>query len=325
MRVVIALGGNALLRRGQPLEAEVQLANIRTAAAALAEVAGDHDVVVTHGNGPQVGLLALQAEAFREVQPYPLDVLDAESEGMLGYLIEQELSNVLPDREVAALLTRVEVDPADPAFGSPSKPIGPVYDAQTARRLSDERGWSVAPDGKGFRRVVPSPEPRRILELRTIQLLGDAGHLVICVGGGGIPVVRTEGLGVRGVEAVIDKDLSAALLATELRADRLLLLTDVPAVWQDWPAPAERPIRRASPGQLRQLEFDRGSMRPKVEAACRFVEATGGIAVIGALTDAASLLAGSRGTTILADARQTEYYEEPEASELKRSLVAKYS
>jgi carbamate kinase len=303
------------------LEAEVQRANIRTAAAALAEVAGDHDVVVTHGNGPQVGLLALQAEAFREVPPYPLDVLDAESEGMLGYLIEQELSNVLPGREVAALLTRVEVDAADPAFASPSKPIGPVYDAQTAQRLSDERGWTVAPDGKGFRRVVPSPQPLRILELRTIQLLWDAGHLVICAGGGGIPVVRTEGLGVRGVEAVIDKDLSAALLATELRADRLLLLTDVPAVWQDWPAPAERPLRIASPGQLRQLEFDRGSMRPKVEAACRFVEATGGIAGIGALTDAASLLAGSRGTTILADAERIDYYEEPEASQLQRSLV----
>ncbi|NIL96422.1 MAG: carbamate kinase [Planctomycetales bacterium] len=309
MRVIIALGGNALLRRGQPLEAAVQQANIRTAAAALAEVARDHDLLVTHGNGPQVGLLALQSEALPDVQPYPLDVLDAESEGMLGYLIEQELSNLLPDREVAALLTRVEVDPHDPAFAAPSKPIGPVYDPRTAKRLAEQRGWSVAAEGSGFRRVVPSPKPLDILELRTIELLWNAGHLVICAGGGGIPVVRTAGGGLRGVEAVVDKDLAAAWLATALGADRLLLLTDVPAVWEDWPTPAQRALRTASPEGLQDLPLERGSMQPKVAAGCQFVEATGAVATIGALTDAAALLAGQRGTTIRADVERTEYYD----------------
>ncbi len=239
---------------------------------------------------------------------------------MLGYLIEQELSNVLAHREVAALLTRVEVDPQDPAFAAPTKPIGPVYDRETAERLGAERGWQLAADGPGFRRVVPSPQPRQILELRTIQLLCEAGHLVICAGGGGIPVVRTADLRLQGVEAVIDKDLSAALLAIQLQADRLLLLTDVPAVWEDWPSPAQRPLRRATPQQLAPRTWEAGSMHPKVKAACRFVQATGGVAGIGALTDAVDVLAGDRGTTICPDAAGIEYYEGPRQAELQRWL-----
>ncbi len=302
MRVVIALGGNALLRRGEPLEADLQRANVRRAARSIAEVARAHDIVVTHGNGPQVGLLALQGEAFAGVRPYPLDVLGAESEGMIGYLIEQELANQLPSRDVVTLLTQVVVDPADSAFGTPSKPVGPVYGDDIAARLASERHWSMVRDGAGFRRVVPSPEPRRILELRAIRLLVEAGALVICAGGGGIPVAVDAAGAIRGIEAVIDKDLSAALLATALRADVLLMLTDVPAVFRDWGTPGARPIRTATPAELRAMTFAAGSMGPKVEAACRFADATGGVAVIGGLDDAAAMLRGGAGTTVRADA-----------------------
>jgi carbamate kinase len=298
MLVVIALGGNALLKRGEPLEAEVQQRNVEVAAAAVAEVARGHAVVVTHGNGPQVGLLALQSQAYAGVRPYPLDVLGAESEGMIGYLIEQELVNRLPGRDVATLLTQVTVDPRDPAFDFPSKPIGPTYSEDEARRLGAERGWAVAPDGAGFRRVVPSPEPRRIIELGTVRLLVAAGVVVVCAGGGGIPVMVTPGGGMRGVEAVIDKDLSAALLAGELGADALLLLTDVAAVWTGWQTPEGRPVREASPDRLRAVSFDPGSMGPKVEAAIRFVERTGGFAAIGRLEDAAAMLRCEAGTVV---------------------------
>lgn len=299
MRVTIALGGNALLRRGEPLTADVQRANVLKAAAILSEIARDHETVITHGNGPQVGLLALQAEAYEGVPPYPLDVLGAESEGMLGYLIEQELSNALPDREVAAILTRVKVDPRDPAFGSPTKPIGPVYDdKQKLQRIATERGWSTAADGAGFRRVVASPRPLRILELRTIALLLDAGHVVVCAGGGGIPVVQAADGSIHGVEAVVDKDLTASLLASELKADRLLLLTDVAGVYSHWPDQSGGPIRTTTPEELSSQTFDRGSMGPKVEAACEFVRRTGETAVIGALQDAPAALRGQVGTQI---------------------------
>jgi carbamate kinase len=301
VRVVIALGGNALLRRGEPLEADIQRTNVRRAARAIADVARVHQTVVTHGNGPQVGLLALQGESFPDVRPYPLDVLGAETEGMIGYLLEQELGNELPGREIVTLLTQVAVDRADPAFRTPSKPVGPVYTEDVARRLASERGWSVAQDGAGFRRVVPSPEPRRILEVRAIRLLVEAGALVICAGGGGIPVAIDDAGAIRGVEAVIDKDLSAALLARTLQADVLLMLTDVPAVLRDWGTPVARPIQDTAPGELRQIVFAPGSMGPKVEAACRFVEATGRTAAIGALEDAAALLRGERGTTVRPD------------------------
>ena len=299
MRVTIAVGGNALLRRGEPLTADVQRANVLKAAAVLSEIARDHETIITHGNGPQVGLLALQAESYKGVQPYPLDVLGAESEGMLGYLIEQELSNALPNREVAAILTRVEVDPRDPAFGSPTKPIGPVYDdKQKLQRIATERGWSTAADGAGFRRVVASPRPLRILELRTIALLVDAGHIVVCAGGGGIPVVQAADGSIHGVEAVVDKDLTASLLASELKADRLLLLTDVAGVYSHWPDQSGDPIRTITPEELSSQTFDPGSMGPKVEAACEFVRRTSKTAVIGALRDAPAALRGEAGTQI---------------------------
>ncbi|MGF1522088.1 MAG: carbamate kinase [Leptolyngbyaceae cyanobacterium] len=298
MQVVVALGGNALLRRGEPMTSANQQANIHTAARAIASLAQAHDLIITHGNGPQVGLLALQAEAYKSLQPYPLDILNAETEGMIGYLIEQELRNQLPDRQVVTLLTQVEVDAADPAFHRPTKPIGVVYTQAEAEQLAAERGWAIAPDGDAYRRVVPSPEPRRIVELAAIELLVQAGALVICVGGGGIPVVTTPTGSIHGVEAVIDKDLAAALLATSLGADALLLLTDVDAVYTDWGTPEAQPLHQVSPQQLRQYSFAAGSMAPKIEAVCRFVEHAGGIAGIGQLQDAAAILAGQKGTLV---------------------------
>ena len=298
MRIVIALGGNALLRRGEPAEAETQRRNIAAAVAAIADLAAEHEVIVTHGNGPQVGLLALQGDAYEAVAPYPLDVLGAESEGQIGYLLDQELVNALGGRSVATLLTQVIVDLDDPAFAHPTKPIGPVYDRETAERLAVERAWCVAPDGAHHRRVVPSPEPRSIVELETLRLLVDAGVLVVCVGGGGIPVAVDRDGRLRGVEAVIDKDLAAALLARGLGAYALLLLTDVPAVQENWGTPDARDLGLATPRELRALSLAEGSMGPKVEAACRFAEATGGIAGIGALADARAILRGERGTTV---------------------------
>lgn len=298
MLVVIAVGGNALLRRGEPLEPDIQQRNVETAAAAIAEVARDHSVVVTHGNGPQVGLLALQAQAYNAAAAYPLDILGAESEGMIGYLLERELRNALKGKKIATLLTQVEVDPGDPAFDSPAKPIGPGYDEAAARRVESEHGWAMGRDGGRFRRVVPSPEPQRILELETIALLVRAGVLVVCVGGGGIPVVVSESGAIRGVEAVIDKDRSATLLATGLGAEFAMFLTDVEGVFAHWPANDDGPIRVARPLQLRSLPLDPGSMGPKVEAACRFVEESGGIAAIGRLSDAAAILRGEAGTRI---------------------------
>ncbi len=299
MRILMALGGNALLRRGEPPEAEIQQRNVKHAVArAIAPIARRHELVVTHGNGPQIGLLALQAAAFRAVRPYPLDVLGAESEGMIGYLIDLEIANALPEREVAALLTSVEVGAADPAFGAPSKPIGPVYGESEARRLARRFGWSIMRDGAGWRRAVPSPAPRRIRESGAIALLLRAGVIVVCAGGGGVPVIVTESGGLRGVEAVIDKDLASALLAEAIGADALLLLTDVPAVWTRWPMAEGRPIRRTTPAELRTLTFAPGSMAPKVEAACRFVERTGRTAAIGAVEDAGAVLAGEAGTIV---------------------------
>lgn len=298
MLVVIALGGNALLQRGEPLDADTQRRNVRVAATAIADVATRHSVIVTHGNGPQVGLLALQSAAYRDVPPYPLDVLNAESEGMLGYVIEQELRNCLPDREVAAVLTQVEVAPDDPAFFAPSKPIGPLFDDTAAQRLLREEGWRFTSYGNGNRRVVASPEPVRLLELESIRLLVDQGVLVICAGGGGVPVVFDNARRASGIEAVIDKDLSAALVAVEMGADRLLMLTDVGAVSSDWGADDARNIREASPPALRRLTFEAGTMRPKIEAGCRFVERTGGEAGIGSLGDAAAILDRHAGTVI---------------------------
>lgn len=308
MLVVIALGGNALLQRGEPLDADTQRRNVRVAARAIAEVAARHSVVVTHGNGPQVGLLALQSAAYRKVPPYPLDVLGAESEGMVGYIVEQELRNCLADREVAAILTQIEVAADDPAFLTPTKPIGPFYDEETARRLVREHGWRFASFGDGYRRVVASPEPVRLLELESIRLLVQHEVLVICAGGGGVPVILDIDGRTSGVEAVIDKDLSAALLAGELAADRLLMLTDVSAVSSNWGAADARNIREAPPRALRRMAFEAGTMEPKIDAGCRFVERTGGEAGIGSLKDAAAILDRRAGTVIRAGLRDVEMY-----------------
>lgn len=279
-------------------EADLQRENVARAAAVLARIAAEHELVVTHGNGPQVGLLSLQADAYRRVRPYPLDVLDAESEGMIGYWIEQELRSLLPGRQVATLLTQITVDPDDRAFSSPTKPIGPVYPPTEGRELAVRHGWTLAPEGDGVRRVVPSPEPGRILEIATIRLLVEAGVIVVCAGGGGIPVVETAAGAFRGAEAVIDKDLAAALLAGAIEADALLLLTDVDAVYLGWGRPEARALRSAAPEELRGFDFEPGSMAPKVEAACRFVESGGRLAVIGSLEDGDVLLEARTGTVV---------------------------
>ena len=298
-RIVVALGGNALLRRGERAEAETQRRNALDAAASLARVAAAHELVITHGNGPQVGLLALEGEAYHEVRPYPLDVLGAESQGMIGYVLAQAIANAL-GRPVATVLTQVVVSADDPAFASPAKPIGPVYEERVARALATEHGWTVAPDGPSFRRVVPSPRPREIVELEVVERLLDADTIVVCAGGGGIPVVR-EGAALRGVEAVIDKDLTAALLAESIGADRLVILTDVPYVERGWGTERAAPIEVAGPAELTALVFADGTMGPKVEAACGFVQRTGRPAAIGALADLADVVEGTTGTRIEAE------------------------
>jgi carbamate kinase len=301
MLVVAALGGNALLRRGEPADAETQRRNVDIAVDALAQIADEHQLVVTHGNGPQVGLLALQSEAYTAVSPYPLDVLGAESEGMIGYLLEQGLENRLGHGRAATLLTQVVVDPADPAFGHPTKFVGPVYDEAEAEQLAAARGWQIAKDGPNWRRVVPSPEPQRIVELEAISTLIAADLIVICVGGGGVPVVVDERGGLHGVEAVIDKDLAAGMLAAELGADALLLLTDVPAVQSDWGTPSARELRAVTAGELLSLGLPPGSMGPKAMAAARFAAGQGGFAAIGALSDTGAILQGRAGTRVLGD------------------------
>jgi carbamate kinase len=306
VRVVVALGGNALLRRGEPLTAKNQRANARAACEALAPLALEHELVVSHGNGPQVGLLALQGAAYTEVAPYPLDLLGAQTEGMIGYLIQQELGNVLPfEKHLATLLTQIEVDPADPAFQDPTKPIGPVYTADEAAALGKEKGWTFKPDGDSMRRVVPSPLPKRIFGLETIEVLLRDGAVVICAGGGGIPVMYTDeavpaGRRLVGIEAVIDKDLASALLAADLKADVLAIVTDVDGVYAKWGTPEQRLISRATPEELAGSEFAEGSMGPKVKAACKFAEETGGRAVIGSITDTQALIKGEAGTTVAA-------------------------
>jgi carbamate kinase len=308
VRVVVALGGNALLKRGQPLTAENQRANARTACEALAPVAQENELVIAHGNGPQVGLLALQGSAYTAVETYPLDILDAQTEGMIGYIIEQELGNLLPQaRPLATLVTMIEVDGSDPAFGNPTKPIGPVYDEVEADRLAAEKGWGFKPDGESFRRVVPSPAPKRIFEIGAIRLLLEQGAVVICAGGGGVPTMYTDetvpaGKRLVGVEAVIDKDLASSLLAIDLDADVLLIVTDVDAAYADWGTPDQKPIRQADPATLREQGFAEGSMGPKVLAACQFVERTGKRAVIGSMTDTPDLLSGAAGTTVTLEA-----------------------
>ncbi|WP_314409986.1 carbamate kinase [Pseudomonas kuykendallii] len=299
MRIAIALGGNALLRRGEPLSAENQRGNVRLACTQIAKVAAGNQLVIAHGNGPQVGLLALQGAAYKDVASYPLDVLGAETEGMIGYMIEQELGNLLPfEVPFATLLTQVEVDAADPAFAAPSKPIGPVYARADAERLAAEKGWSIAADGEHFRRVVASPRPKRIFELRPLSWLLEKGCVVICAGGGGIPVRYDAEGKLEGVEAVIDKDLCSALLARQLECDLLVIATDVDGVYLDWGTPDKRAIAQARPDDLDALDFAAGSMGPKVQAACEFARQTGKPAVIGSLADIEAIVAGSAGTRV---------------------------
>ena len=302
MRIVVALGGNALLRRDEALTFGNQRRNIQLAAQALAPLARQHQLVITHGNGPQVGLLALQGEFYNPRESYPLDVLDAETEGMIGYLIEQELMNYLPEHQsCVTVLTQIEVDAKDHAFQYPTKPIGPVYGRSEAEKRAQERGWSIARDGENYRRVVASPRPLRILELGVIELLASRGIIVICVGGGGIPVVKHSDGRLVGVEAVIDKDSASALLARQLKADCFLMLTDVDAVYRDWGTPRAQAIQRISTEAIGQLTFASGSMAPKVAAACEFVEQTGGVAGVGRLKDATAILAGAAGTIITSE------------------------
>ena len=308
-RVVIALGGNALLRRKELMSAANQRQNVKLAAAALAPIAHKLKLVITHGNGPQVGLLALQGVAYKTDLAYPLDILDAETEGMIGYLIEQELSNLLPNCRIATLLTQIEVDPSDPAFNRPTKPIGPIYKANEAKQLEKDKGWHFACDGAHYRRVVPSPRPKRIFELSVIELLVEQGIIVICAGGGGIPTIHRKDGSLIGVEAVIDKDLASALLARELNADALIMLTDVSAVWKEWGKPNARAIRRISPQLIRQFPFPVGSMGPKVEAGCEFVEQTGGVACIGSLKDVLAMLKGDAGTMITKETAEILFWK----------------
>lgn len=295
--VVVALGGNALLRRGEPLEAEVQRQNIEIAVKTISQIAQEYNVVLVHGNGPQVGLLALQGLEYKKVSPYPLDVLGSETQGMIGYMLMQEFKNQMPNINATCMLTQMTVDPNDPAFADPTKPIGPIYEEAEARELAEKYRWTIKPDGQHFRRVVPSPQPTGIIEHEAITKLIDEGHLVICTGGGGIPVKRENGKLV-GVEAVIDKDMSAAFLAKQLDADALLILTDADAVYLDWGKPTQHALRSTNPSELAKYQFDTGSMGPKIEASCEFIKQGGKVVGIGSLEDGLRILQGTAGTNI---------------------------
>ena len=303
MRIVIALGGNALLRRSDPMTTEVQRRNVKIAAEAIAPLAAEHSIVVVHGNGPQVGLLSLQAEAYTGAEPYPLDVLDAGTQGMIGYLIQQELRSLQPAQsQVATLLTMIVVDPDDPAFASPTKFVGPVYDKDAADALAARKGWSFRQDGTAWRRVVPSPKPRQILEIQPITWLLERGAVVICAGGGGIPTMYPSSSpgDLAGVEAVIDKDLASELLAEDVNADLFLMATDVDGVYLDWGTPQQRRLSQVTPEELASHAFAAGSMGPKVEAATRFASNTGRRSAIGSLADITGIVAGSAGTNVVA-------------------------
>ena len=310
MRVVVALGGNALLRRGQELNAENQRNNIRMAAQQLARIHTDHELVVAHGNGPQVGLLALMDAAYTAVDPYPLDVLGAETVGQIGYMIEQELGNIIPyEDNIVTILTQILVDQSDPAFLNPTKPVGPVYDKAQADKLHQEKGWTMAPDGGHFRRVVPSPLPMKIIEMNVIRTLVDNGFVVICAGGGGIPVAYDENRKLFGVEAVIDKDLASALLARGLDADMFAMLTDVPYVYADFGTEKQKAIKAVHPDTLEKLDFASGSMGPKVKGACWFVRETGNMIAKGRLSDLSKVIYCNTGTMISREEESIKFEE----------------
>ncbi|HSA51259.1 MAG TPA: carbamate kinase [Yinghuangia sp.] len=307
MRVVVALGGNAMLQRGDKPDAAIQVANIRAAVKALTPIATEHELVVTHGNGPQVGLLALQSAADKSLTtPYPFDVLGAETQGMIGYWLLQALQNALPGRHVCALINQTLVSAADPAFDNPTKFVGPVYTKPEAQELAAARGWTVKQDGPYWRRVVPSPQPRHVVETHLIHQLLTAGTIAVCAGGGGVPVIRDERGHLVGVEAVVDKDLTASLLAEALDADALLLLTDVPSVMRNFGTPQAEEILHTTPAELRAEDFPAGSMGPKVDAVCRFVETTGRMAAIGSLNQATAILTGHAGTIVTPNGRSPQ-------------------
>lgn len=311
MRVVVALGGNALLRRGQKLSAENQRENIRIAAARLAAIHDQHELVIAHGNGPQVGLAALMDAAYTEVDPYPLDLLGAKTIGMIGYIIEQELGNMIPfEDHILTVLTQIVVDPKDPAFLNPTKPVGPVYSREEAEKLQRDKGYSIAADGEYFRKVVPSPLPQKIIEIKTIRMLVDHGVIVICAGGGGIPVAYDDNGKLFGVEAVIDKDLASGLLAKGLDAEMFVMLTDVANVYVDFGTENQRPIKAAHPDALEAIDFTAGSMGPKVSGACKFVRETGKTSAIGRLSELTAIMTGDAGTLISNDVDGIVYGEE---------------
>jgi len=299
MKIVIALGGNAMLKRGEPLTADNQRANIKIACEQIAKVYPNNQLVITHGNGPQVGLVALQSNAYKEVPMYPLDVLGAETVGMIGYVIQQEMMNVLPKAEVATMLTQTEVDANDPAFKKPTKPVGPVYTKEESDKVAAEKGWVMAPDNDKFRRVVPSPLPKGILGLKALRTTIDSGAIVVCAGGGGIPAYYDANGKLQGSEAVIDKDLSTALLAGLIDADLLIIATDVDGVYLDWGKPTQKRIAKIAAGDVTKYDFASGSMGPKVQACVNFVNACGKDAVIGALSDIEQIVAGVKGTRIV--------------------------
>lgn len=310
MRLVIALGGNALLQRGEPLEQSLEQENIITAANALAALGTNHQLIISHGNGPQVGLLALQNDAYKPVNNYTLDVLVAETQGQIGYLLAQALKNALPSKNILTIISQTQVDSNDPAFKNPEKFIGPVYNANEARDMTARYGWQMKADGKVFRRVVPSPKPKAIIELETIKgLINDEQLLLICGGGGGVPVCETADGTIKGIEAVVDKDHLGALLASSTDSEGLIILTDVEAVETAYQKDNSKKIKRATPKQLSQFQFAAGSMGPKIEAACAFVNNGGGFAAIGALCDVESIIKGEKGTHIVADGAQMEMYE----------------
>jgi len=300
MRIVIALGGNALLRRGEDMTAENQRKNIQNAVSSLAPIVEHNELVISHGNGPQVGLLSLQSAAYKEVEEYPLDILGAQTQGMIGYMIEQELGNILPiEVPIASILTMVEVDPDDPAFNNPTKPIGPIYSKEEAETLENNKGWTIKKDGEYWRRVVASPIPHRIFELRPIHWLLENNAVVICAGGGGIPTIYNKEGNLEGVEVVIDKDRASSLLAFELEADVLIMATDTDGVYLNWGTETEKIISKTTPEEIRKYKFDTGSMGPKVEAACSFIERSGQRAVIGSLTDIEGMVNGTAGTQFM--------------------------
>jgi carbamate kinase len=310
VRIIVALGGNAIARRGEAMTVEHQLENLRLVSSRLKSVADKHELVLTHGNGPQVGLLALQNAAYSELAGYPLDVLGAETQGMIGYFIEIEMRHVLPpEQKLTTVLTLVEVSTEDPAFQDPTKFIGPVYTEAQAQALAAERGWVFRLDGSAHRRVVPSPVPQRIVQIDSVVQLLKAHHIVICAGGGGIPVARDAAGHFVGVEAVVDKDASSAVLASAIDGELFVMATDADAVYLDWGTPAQRAIKRISTAELRQFDFAAGSMGPKVAAAIAFADRSGCRAVIGKLDDIDGILAGRAGTVIESADGPTEFYE----------------